>query len=448
MSLTEARSPGITYQQLLDTDTHEVNPYFRLQSNPDFGSIDIPVDRYISQDFFDLEIERVWKRAWQMACREEHLAQVGDTYVYDIADISILVVRSAPGQIKAFYNACLHRGRLLRECSGHSGEVMRCPFHGYAWHHDGTLAEIPAAWDFPHVEPEEFSLPEVKVGTWGGWVFVNLDPNCEPLERFLGELPDHFAKWRPQDKYVSAHVGKVFRCNWKVVQEAFMEAFHVVATHPQILASIGDENTQYDIFGNFSRAISPNGTPSPHLSWTPTEQQMFDAMVDRRVDEDPFALIPEGMTARAFGAAIQRERLRPLLGDEIDTYSDAELNDSQYYTLFPNFHPWGSFNKINYRFRPYGSDVDMALMECIYLDPFTGERPTPAPYRELGPDDPWTDAIPELGNLARVFNQDGFNLPKVQKGLKFTKKPGVTLANYQESKIRHWHVILERFLAG
>ena len=92
----------------------------------------------------------------------------------------------------------------------------------------------------------EWSLPEVRVGTWGGFVFINMDPDAEPLESFLGDLPEHFAKWPLEQRYKAVHVAKVFPTNWKVVQEAFMEAFHVVATHPQLLAGIGDANSQYD----------------------------------------------------------------------------------------------------------------------------------------------------------------------------------------------------------
>ena len=448
MTLAESQSKDLTYQQLLDSDTHEVNPTLRLTSDVDFGTMNIPVERYLSQEFFDLEVEKIWKKAWQMACREEHIPNVGDTYVYDIVGTSILLVRSAPNEIKAFYNACLHRGRQLRECSGHAGDVIRCPFHALAWHLDGSLENLTTAWDFPQVEPENFSLPEVKVATWEGWVFINMDPKCQDFNEYIGDLPMHFEKWAPHKKFVSAHVAKRYPVNWKVAQEAFMEAFHVIATHPQILAGTGDCNSQYDVFGNFSRAITPNGTPSPHLQWDPTEQEIFDAITDKRLDEEPMATIPEGMTARAFAAQVARERLRSAVPD-VDTYCDAEINDSMYFTLFPNFHPWGAFNRINYRFRPVGTKVDECLMECIYTEDFEGdERPAPAEYIELGIDQDWTELIPVIGNLARVFHQDSFNLPKVQKGLETFRADGLTLTKYQEVKIRHWHAMAERFIAN
>ena len=445
----DERPSWLSYQALLDTDTHSVPDVLRRDNPINSGPSEIPIDRYLSRNFFDLEVEMLWKRVWQMACREEDIPNVGDNIVYDIAGMSFVVVRTAPDSFKAFYNACLHRGRLLREAGSFRAAEFRCPFHGFAWNIDGALKHVPCQWDFPHIRPAEWRLPEAKVGTWGGFVFINPDADrqAESLDDFIGpELTDQFRRWPLERRYKQAHVAKILRCNWKVAQEAFMEALHVVATHPQLLPGIGDANSQYDVWDNFSRAITANGTPSPHLSWKPTEQEMFDAMVDRRLDEPPVAEIGGGLTARAVAAMNGREMLRPALGAQVDELCDAELVDSFYYTVFPNFHPWGSYNRIVYRFRPNGTDVDQSIMECMYLAPYPpGEKPPSAPIHMLGPDDDWCEA-PELGFLARVFNQDTFNLPKIQQGLKAAKKKTVTLANYQETKIRAFHETLSRWL--
>jgi phenylpropionate dioxygenase-like ring-hydroxylating dioxygenase large terminal subunit len=443
-----ARSAGVLYQELLQTDARPVPEVLRLESPIAPGVTRVPVERYISKAFHDLEVEKVWKRVWQMACREEDIPEVGDYTVYDIADLSFLVVRISDDEIKAFYNACLHRGRQLREFDGKRASEFRCPFHGWAWEIDGTLKEVVCAWDFPEVTPETHHLPEVKVGTWGGFVFINPDPDAEPLEDFLGDLPKHFERWALEKRFKQAHVAKILRCNWKVAQEAFMEAYHVVATHPQILQNLGDSNSQYDVFGNFSRAITPGATPSPHLKQRPDEQQILDSMLDKQLDEPSPLIVPEGKTAREVGAAAAREAMRALIGDAADEFSDAEFSDAIYYTLFPNLHPWGGFNRITYRFRPYGNDPDMSIMECMFLAPYPEGTPRPpaAPIHWLDVDDDWVEA-PELGMLARVFNQDVFNIPKVQRGLKTLKDPYVSFASYNETKIRHFHMLLDRWLA-
>jgi phenylpropionate dioxygenase-like ring-hydroxylating dioxygenase large terminal subunit len=439
----EPRSPGLSYQQLLDTDTRPVPEVLRWQSPASVPVQKVPIERYTSRAFHDLEVERLWRRVWQMACREEEIPEVGDHVVYEIAGDSLLVMRVAPGEIRAFHNVCLHRGRLLRDCDGRVDE-LRCPFHGWTWHLDGTLKGIPAQWDFPHVEAWRYRLPEARVGTWGGFVFLNLDPAAAPLEDHLGELPRHFERWPLEDRYKEAHVAKVLGCNWKVAQEAFMEAYHVVATHPQLLPGIGDANSQYDVWGNFSRAITANMTPSPHLAWTPSEQDMLDSMLTRSLDAEPALRVPEGMTARQTLAMASRIQLQASVASVQDV-SDAELADSFYYTLFPNFHPWGAYNRIVYRFRPYRNDPDRSIMEVIYLVPFRDRRPKPAPVHWLGEGEDWTRA-PELGFLARVFNQDTFNLPNVQRGLHAARHSHVTFARYQETKIRHFHTLLGRWL--
>ena len=438
-----ARSPGITYQQLLDDDTHPVPDVLRLESPRFLGNTDIPIERYTSREWHRAEVDRLWMRVWQFACREEHIPNAGDYIVYDIANLSFIVIRTTTGAIKAYPNACLHRGRKLKDYDGSCSEI-RCAFHGFAWALDGALADVPAPWDFPHVDDrrdDDFHLPECAVGTWAGFVFINPDPNASPLKDFIGEMADQFTAWDLESRYVEAHVTKIIEANWKITQEAFCEAYHVSGTHPQILPYLGDTNSQIDVWDTFARVLTPGGTPSPLLEQRPTEEEMLRSMLDVRVDQEAPIALGDGQTARAAAAGAARDRWRPIVGDHVDEMSDAELMDSLDYTLFPNFHPWGAFNRIVYRFRPNGDDHRSAIMEVLFLSPFKGERPPPAKVRALGVDEPWTTAT-ELGMLAKVFDQDTFNMSKVQRGLETTFKPGITLASYQESKIRWLHDLL------
>lgn len=439
------RSTGISYQELLDAETRPVPPVLRLRSARELPVVRVPVERYVSQAFHDLEVEKVWLRVWQFACREEDIPCPGDHALYEIAGREVLVVRGEDSRVRAFPNACLHRGRALVDRDGRSAD-LRCPFHGWTWSLDGTLKEVPCRWDFPHVERDRYRLAGLATGTWGGFVFVNFDPECQPLEATLGELPQHFERWPLESRYKEAHVAHLLHCNWKVAQEAFMEAYHVVATHPQILPGIGDANSQYDAWDNFSRAITANMTPSPHLAREPGQQEQLEALLTTSLDAEPLVRVPEGMTARQVLAQMARVQLQATV-PSVEDLTDAELDDSFYYTLFPNFHPWGAYNKIVYRFRPYENDAQRSLMEVIYLAPFRGRRPAPAPLHWLDHDEPWTHA-PELGPLAKVFDQDTFNLPRVQAGLRSARHANVTFGSYQETKLRHFHTLLEKYLAA
>ena len=430
------RSPGITYQELLDTDTRPVPPALRLESPRVTEPWQIPVERYTTRAWHEREIEHLWRRVWQFACREEEIPEVGDHHVYDVANLSFLVVRTESG-IKAYPNACLHRGRRLKTFDGHCSE-LRCPYHGFAWTLEGALDDIPARWDFPHVDDDDFHLPEVRVGTWAGFVFLNPDPAAEPLDAFLADIAPQFEAWDLASYYKEAHVARVVPANWKIAQEAFCEAFHVNATHPQVLPYLGDTNSQVDVWENCARVITAGGTPSPLLDWDPSAEEMLRAMFDIRVDEPcPFP-ITDGETMRAVAAEITRDHWRKRVGERAESYSDAELMDSIDYTVFPNFHPWGGVNRIVYRFRPNVDDHRTAIMDVLLLAPFESERPSPAPVHWLEPGDSWT-AAPELGLLAKVFDQDLANMAEVQRGLDATARSGLLLGAYQEAKVRWLH---------
>ncbi len=438
-----AMSPGVSYQALIDTDSHPVPMVLREQSTRFQGHKDFSTDRYTSREWHEKEVKHLWSKTWQFACREEQLPHIGSHVIYEIVNQSFIITRTEDG-LRAYFNACLHRGRQLKDHDGRCDE-FRCPFHGFTWALDGELTRIPAGWDFPQIKADDWRLPQAKVDTWGGFVFINPDPNAGPLLEHLGELPVHFERWDLANRYIAVHVAKVVRANWKVVQEAFCESYHVNATHPQASPYLGDINSQVDIWDNISRVITPGGTPSPLIKGQTTEQDILRYMLDTRVDEPLAIEIPVGSTARTASAAAARERWRKVVGDSVDTWSDAEFIDNIDYTVFPNFHPWGAYNRIVYRFRPNGDDHNSAIMEIFFLNPFTGERPAAATTTHLSADQRFTEA-PELGLLAKVFEQDAHNMPKVQTGMKASAKKTFTLSAYQEGKLRWFHTKLDHCL--
>ena len=283
---TMTRSPGVTYQQLLDADTHPVPPVLRLQSPMDFGNEDVSIERFISREWAEKEVKYLWKRVWQYTCREEEIPEPGDYYKYDIAGMSFLVVRTQTGDVKAFPNACLHRGRMLKEYDGRASE-LRCAFHGFCWTLDGKLKDIPARWDFKYIEDDKFGLPSLPVGRWGGFIFINPDLECEPFGDFIADMRSQFERWKPETLYIESHTAKIAPANWKIAQEAFCEAYHVNGTHPQILMSLGDTNSQVDVWRNCARVITPGGTFSPLLLDNPPtpEQQLRYGLDLREGDE-------------------------------------------------------------------------------------------------------------------------------------------------------------------
>jgi phenylpropionate dioxygenase-like ring-hydroxylating dioxygenase large terminal subunit len=436
--------------------------YLFIDKSEWFGDEDIDVDRYISRECHELEKERIWKKVWQLACREEEIPEVGDCITYEITDISILLVRTTPTDIKGYFNVCLHQGRLLMGTGQGSmaaepsrREELRCPFHGFCWRLDGSLKHIPSKWDFPHVDPAKFALREVKVGRWGGFVFINMDSECESLESYMGDMPMHWEKFPLEDRYIAAHTAKIFPANWKTTQDAFMEAFHAQMTHPQfsLYTNAASDNEQLDAFANYSRGLGV-GLPMIGLAVKPTPAERLAGYIAVGHPEIHARVrgagpIPELEKQFQQHARIRREALRDVVGNQVDELSDVEANGGGYFTLFPNFHPWWAYDEICYRFRPYKDEHEFCVMETYLLRPFKGERPKPAPIHWLGLDDSHLDA-PELGLVAQIFHQDEFNVPAVQKGLHNLKAlgKGLTLGTYQATKIRHFHRLWTRWVNG
>jgi nitrite reductase/ring-hydroxylating ferredoxin subunit len=449
-----ARAPGPSISDILQSD-RVPPPAPLLDSSYDFlGDADIPNSRYTSRAYFDKEVKDLWPRTWQWACREEHLPEVGDTYVYDVGPWSVIVVRSAEQTVQAFLNVCTHRGtRLLAaEGSGYS-DGFTCPFHGWSWQLDGSIRNIPGRWDFPHVSEAEHGLQPVKCELWGGFVFINMDPQARPLADFLDVLPAHFGHFPLEQRRIKLHVQKVLPANWKAAQEAFMEAYHNFETHD----SPNGGNTQYDIFGKYvTRFIHNIGTYSPEsLSDYPGDKWRRPPLTENEqlrglgVSVGGDAAVPEGETARGVAAAALREQVGSELGVDLADCSDSLLLDSIEYHMFPNmfFFP-GILIPMTYRFRPLGDDIDQCIFDLLILEPLPAGAPHPEPPEpiSLTVEQSYTE-VEELKWLAPVYDQDTGNLEMQTRGLKSSRKPGITLGNYQEARIRRLHMTLDEFIS-
>jgi phenylpropionate dioxygenase-like ring-hydroxylating dioxygenase large terminal subunit len=450
------RHPSESYEDILERDTRPIPDFLREKNVPEIGTDPVLASRYYDPVFFHKEMDRVWSRVWQMACREEEIPKVGDYQIYEIVGKSLIVARTAPGEIRAFYNSCLHRGRKLVTVPGSKSE-FRCPYHGFAWNCDGTFKENPIPWDFPQWKERDLSLPEAKVATWGGFVFVNFDLEAPALESVLGPLARDFERYDFANRYKAVHVAKVVRANWKAVAEAFMESHHSITTHPQILPFLADANSQYDLLNDYvSRHFSASGVPSPFIAdKNLSDSDIIRAMAAggggtrRRVSENNTD-VPSSTTARAFAAESARQSLSAEDGWDYSQCSDAEMIDALLYNVWPNMSFWAGYApNLTYRWRPNGRDPESAIMDVMILKrvPKSGVRPAPVPVHFLREDEKWSDA-PELGGLAGIFEQDMGNLPYVQEGLHASGTGKVHFGRYTEMRIRQLHRMLDRFIGN
>ena len=449
------RHPADSYEDILDRDVVPAPAFLRQRGLPEIGVEPIAASRYFDPAFFEKERAYLWPRVWQMAGRDEEIPNVGDYFIYENVGKSFISVRTGPDEVKAFYTACLHRGRKLVTLNGCKSEV-RCPYHGIAWNNDGTFKDNPIGWDFPQWEGENIDLPQAKVDRWGGFIFINLDHGAPPLTQVMGPLIDDFVSYDYANRYKAVHVAKKVRCNWKATAEAFMESHHSLTTHPQILPGIGDCNSQYDILNDYvSRQFSASAVQSPLLEGHLSEQDIVSYMLGQGFTRSSLAGgdaggLPDGVSARAFVAARAREAALLNSGNDLSAVSDAEMIDSLLYNVFPHMSFWAGFSSnLTYRWRPNGLDPDSAIMDVIILRPApkNAPRPKPVPVHELGLDDPWSDA-PELGDqLVTIFAQDMGNLPYVQEGLRASGNGLVHFGRYSETRIRHHHQMIDRYIA-
>lgn len=196
----------------------------------------IPAQRYYDERFYELECERLWPHVWQMACRHEQVANLGDWIEYSNLGKSVIVVRTKDG-IKAYHNACRHRGMQLAK--GHGNCKVKgfvCPFHGWGWNIDGKNTFVYGRKQFSErqLDAAELALKSCRTEEFAGCVFINFDEHAPSLRESVGPLAAGLDAYRTDQMRAEWCYATVLPANWKLAMEAFMEGMHVNRTHPQL----------------------------------------------------------------------------------------------------------------------------------------------------------------------------------------------------------------------
>lgn len=193
---------------------------------------------YVSDTFFERE-KRIWRTTWLVAGRVSDLDEKGKFITLDLAaiNVSVFVVRQDSGGLKAFYNICPHRnGRLLCDEQGRKAAIT-CRYHGWTFQLDGKLRGIPEEHLFPGIDKNDCSLAPVAVDTWGGFVFVNLDPAPEhTLAEYLKDVPSGLEVYLadPDWRWYTGYQ-KTFKANWKDLLNIQHEGYHASHVHKKTL---------------------------------------------------------------------------------------------------------------------------------------------------------------------------------------------------------------------
>ena len=407
--------------------------------------VKIPVERYISASFAELEHARLWPRVWQVACTVDHVASPGDWFEHRLGRYSVVLVRGDDGLLRGFQNVCRHRGNTICGGSGSGATELRCPYHRWAWDLAGRLSEVPSRRGFGPLRNDELSLVPVRVDTWARLVFVNLDLDGEPLDEWLEGVPGDIL-WAGLDEFRGANSTVTpVNCNWKVVNDGFSETYHVQGLHREMLASIDDVNAPQRIWNRHSASYQAYGVPSPRLGRGVDDRAVWDAFVvtqGGRMGPDyrercEAPEVPDGSTLQDVIAQKIRGH-QATLGVDLSGYDTDQITSLSQYNLFPNTTVLVSADLFTVMTARPGPSPDEAELVIIQLDR--------APSADAPASSPVHVTVPlDQADFGFVLNQDLSVIRTMQTGL---HQPGIShlVLSAEECRIINMNRHLERWL--
>jgi len=428
----------------------------------------IGVEAYLSVDYARAERDRLWRKVWQQVGRVEELPELGSYLTYDILDDSIIVVRTAADEIKAHHNVCMHRGRRLidtpdgaKHVCGRARKSFVCGFHGWAYGLDGACVNVPEQSDWQGaLTPENTHLGMVNVDTWGGWIWINMDPECEPLRGYLEPAAGMLDPFGLQNMRCKWRRWLRFDCNWKVAMEAFNETYHVATTHPQFnkfgefrgwaKAQGKHSNIGYDAPKDMQETKSkirlgtgadPRVSTAEMQLYTMAEtnatttQTLVNAAV-RLVEELPEDTPADKVLEHWLSSARRDDAARGVVWPTIDPEHLGKSGTA--WQIFPNFQiGQGLTSALCYSARPHGYDPDKCIFEVSVYELYPeGEEPQTEWVYTPATDPNWRSVLP----------QDFSNMAAVQQGMKSLGFPGTKPNPYRERSTANLHRNLAKYM--
>ena len=191
------------------------------------------VDLYSGDEPFKVDRTQILRRTWQFVGHEAMVANAGDYIAEEIGGAPVMVVRQGSGELAAFHNVCRHRaGALVADGEGNCGEVFTCRYHGWRYALDGRLRSATDFGSAPGFDPRQYGLFPVRVETWRGLIFVNLDLAAAPLAETLAPLNAAWAADLPSYPLTERRTHRI-ACNWKTYVENYLEGYHLPMVHPE-----------------------------------------------------------------------------------------------------------------------------------------------------------------------------------------------------------------------
>jgi phenylpropionate dioxygenase-like ring-hydroxylating dioxygenase large terminal subunit len=404
-----------------------------------------PKERYFDPDFYAMEAEYLWGRVWQMACRLEEIPEPFDFVEYEILDQSVVVVRTADLGVQAFQNACRHRGVKVAQGRGTCESGFICPFHGWCYGPDGANTFVTRSKTFAqhNLEPADLDLTPVRSEMWGGCAWINLDDDAPPLRDCIEPFASVGDAWMAESWRSEWWHACRLPVNWKLAEEAFMEQYHVIETHPELVipgrfpspkATTIDPATFVEAELHYLRVMSEGMDGMVHAN----DVAVAEGLRDMDLPGDPAGAV--STWHRTLNEAVVRwHRDRGAAMPDLNELEATGRNEPMSY-CFPHYFVLPMYSSATaYRFRPLGPEETLMEIWSLTRYPVGHEPPKPTPPEIWECDDARWPPIP---------TQDFSNLPRQQKGLHAKGFDYMRLSEQLEGGLSNFERTVDGFLAG
>lgn len=397
----------------------------------------IPAGRYTEQKFFDLEQEHMWSRTWLYAGRDEQIPKIGDYQIWDYSGPSILLVRDQNSRLRAFLNESPNGAPLVpyADMGAYQHEMpfdapgqmfmqvhfptfnlpdgyMQCQRKGWIYDSNGRLVSVPNGQMLDEIPPISRKLTEFSCDIWGGFIFVNQDPNCMGLHQWLGPVAEQMAQYQCSNLRMVSRATVLLRTNWKVATEAFQEVYHFKHIHNHDGAVTLDQR-------GVTHAIFPHGHSRMVTPYAKKQLQIMG--MSSPVDWDAAADSVRSSLVTAGTPLITSAQ--PIVNGAVLTFS-----------LFPNLTTPTSVRGL-----PFLAAWPVTPSRCLFE--WTSFVP------DWGEDTPEIDAMRNtiLQTPMKIMEEDVQNMEPMFRSLSSPGLPGLRLG-YNERRLYYSAEILDQLI--
>ena len=217
--------------------------------------VKIPASNYFDQERWNKEVDLIFKRLPLVLGVSQEIPNAGDYKAIEALGVPVLIVRNSKNEVKAYLNACVHRGAALVEEG--IGNKKSCPYHGWTYNEDGSLMGITSQEDFGPLEKDCNSLVSLPVLEKAGiiWVILNSESNVN-MEKFLSGYDEMLELFDLKNWHVfSTRVLK--GPNWKVAYDGYLDLYHLPILHSETFGKEISNQANYYEWGPHQRVVSP-----------------------------------------------------------------------------------------------------------------------------------------------------------------------------------------------